>query len=75
MLTCGPDHGGGTGEETEGDLLEGAEVDAAAAEEGVEEQVAEGDEDDQGEGVEIGEDVVGDAVECHRRGLRGQVVV
>lgn len=75
MRTCGPNHGSGTSDETESDLPERAEVDATTTEERVEEQIAEGDEDDEGEGVEIREDVVGDAMERHRRGLRGQVVI
>lgn len=38
------------------------------------EEIAEGDEDDEGEGVEVVDDVVGNAVSDHGGGLGGQVV-
>lgn len=71
----GPDHGRRAGVEAPGDLLDRGEADAALAEEGVDEAIADGDEDDEGEGVQVGEDVVGEAVEFHDGGLGGQVVV
>jgi len=42
---------------------------------GVQDKVADWDEDDQSEGVEVVEDVVGDAVESHDGCLAGEVVV
>ena len=75
MDDTGPDHGGATGEEARCDFLNGGEVDLVFAEEGVDEEIAHGDENDESERVKVGEDVVGDTVELHHGGLRGQVVV
>lgn len=47
------EHGEAGDEEAGSDALDGGEVDAALAEEGVEDVVEEGDEDDDGYGVEI----------------------
>lgn len=71
----GPDHGGAAGEETGGDPLDGGEADSLLAQGGVDEEIADGDEDDQREGIQVGENVVGNAVQRHGGGLRGQVVV
>ena len=70
-----PDHGHGAEEETDGDLLDRSESDAGLAESRVEEEVANGNEDDEREGIEVLEDIVGQAVELHRSSLRDQVVV
>jgi len=71
----GPDHSRRAGVEAPRDFLDRGEVDAASAEEGVDDAIADGDKDDEGEGIQVGEDVVGDAVELHDGGLGGQVVV
>ena len=71
---CG-DHCEGGEHEAEEHALDGGELDALLAEEGVEEVVDDGDEDDEGDGVEVSDDVVGDAVEGHGRGLGHEVVV
>ena len=49
-------------------------MDADPAEERVEYPVHDGDEDDQGEGVEVVDDIVGDAAEVHGCCLGGEVV-
>lgn len=61
--------------ETECNALDGGEADAGLAERGVEEVVNDGDEDNQGDGVEVGDDVVGDTVTGHGGSLGGKVVV
>ena len=66
-----PDHGGGAGEEAEGDLLDGAEVYAGLAKGRIDEQIDDWDENYKGERVEVGEDVVREAVQGHYGGLRG----
>ena len=71
----GPDHRGGAGEEARSDLFERREVDANAAQGGVDEEIEDGDADDEGEGVEVGKNVVGDTVRGHGSRLRSQVVV
>lgn len=70
-----PNHGGATDEETRGHLLDRSEADADLAESGVDDTVVKGDEDEQGEGVEVGENVVGDTVTLHDGGLGDEVVV
>lgn len=72
---CCGDHGKGGEHEAEGHALDGCELDVLLAEEGVEEVVDDGYEDDEGDGVEVGDDVVGDAVEGHGGGLGDEVVV
>lgn len=72
---AGPDHGSAAEPETGCDLLDGGEADASLAKGRVEEKIADGDEDDQGKGIEIGQHIVGDAMEGHDGGLRGEVVV
>lgn len=71
----GADHGEGREQETECDTLDGRELDAGLAKCGVEEVVDNGDEDDERDGVQVGDDVVGDTVTLHGGGLGGQVVV
>jgi len=72
---CGGNHGEGSHGESDGHALDGGEADAGLAEGGVEEIVDNGDEDDEGDGVEIGDDIVGNTAEFHGGGLRRQVVV
>ena len=67
----GPDHGCCAGEKPERDFLDGGEVDAHFPQARVDEAVDDRDQDDQSEGVEVGEDVVGDVVERHSGRLRG----
>ncbi len=69
-----PHHGRGTGEETEGDLLDWGEADAVLAERWVEENIADRDEDEEGEGVEVVQDIGWEAVELHSCGLSSQIV-
>lgn len=71
----GADHGEGGEHEAKGHALDGSEADVGFAEGRVQEVVHDGDEDDEGDGVEVGDDVVGDAVALHGGGLRGEVVV
>lgn len=71
----GPYHGGAADEEAGGDFADGCEADAGFAEGRVDEEVVEGDEYEEGEGVEVGEDVVGDAVALHDGCLGDEVVV
>ena len=61
----GGDHGGACAEEPGRDALDRREFEAHSAEARVDEAVHDGDEDDQGEGVEVVDDVVGDAAETH----------
>ena len=68
-------HGEGREDETECDTLDGSEADVCLAESGVEEVVYNRDEDDEGNGVEVGDEVVGNTVTCHCSGLRGEIVV
>lgn len=70
----GDDHAGACDCETSSDTLQRCEVETHAAEAGVDEPVENGDEDDQGEGVEVVDNVVGDTVESHGRGLGCEVV-
>ena len=69
----GGDHGGGGDEEAKCHAADGGEGEADLAETGVEEVVDDGDHDDNGDGVEVLDNVVGDAVTLHGRGLDGQV--
>ena len=69
----GTDHGEGGEQETECDTLDGCELDAGLAERGVQEVVDNGDEDDERDGVQVGDDVVGDTVTLHSGGLGCQV--
>lgn len=69
-----PDHGKSTSQETKSDLLEGSEVDTGLAKSRVEEEIEDGDEDDKGEGVEVGDDLVGQAIDVHGGSLRDKVV-
>lgn len=71
----GPDHGCHAGEETCGDLLDGAKIDAGLAKSRIEEDVAEWNENDERERIEIVKDVVWKAIQRHRRGLCDQIVV
>lgn len=71
----GADHGERGEDEAEGNALDGRELDVGFAERRVEEVVDDGDEDDEGDGVQVGDEVVGDAVALHGGGLRGEVVV
>ena len=71
----GPDHGRRSGEKAQSDFLDGREVDAHFSQAGVDQAVEDGDQDYEREGVEVGKDIVGDAVERHGGCLRGQVVV
>ena len=68
-------HGEGREHEAERNALDGREADAGLAQRRVEEVVDNGDEDDERDGVEVGDDIVGDAVTGHGRGLRRQVIV
>jgi hypothetical protein len=58
----------------EEDTSDGAEVDSKSAESGVDEQVHDGDEDDQSDGVDVLQEIVGDTVQLHFRGLRDEIV-
>jgi hypothetical protein len=53
---------------------DGVEVDLHFSEPGVHDEVEKGDEDDERDGVEVLQQVVGRAMECHFAGLRDQVV-
>lgn len=70
-----PHHGQAARKETGSNLLNGGKLDARLAQSGVDEDVEDWDEDDQRKGVKIGQDVVGDAMESHDRGLGRQIVV
>lgn len=70
----GADHAAPSEEETGRDALEWGELDAHAAEARVDEFVHDRDEDDEGEGVEVVDDVVGDAAETHGGCLGSEVV-
>ena len=70
-----PDHGQSAGVETCSDFLDGAEVDLHLSQDRVEPEIADWDEDDECEGIEVGEDVIGETVQGHNSGLRGKVVV
>jgi hypothetical protein len=71
---CGH-HGHGSEDETEGHALDGREADVCLAESRVEEVIYNGDHDDEGDGIQVCDYVVGDAVAGHGCGLRGEVVV
>lgn len=71
----GPDHGGGADEEAGRDLTDGGEAEACLADGGVDDEVVEGNEDEEGKRVEVGEDVVGDAVALEDGSLGDEVVV
>jgi hypothetical protein len=62
---AGSDHGCGAEVEANGNFLEGGKVVAGPADGWVEDVVYEWDDDDDCEGVELGDDVVGDAIESH----------
>lgn len=70
-----PDHGTGTCEEAKCHTIKRREVDAQFAKEWVDNQVADWDKDEESEWVEVGEDVVGEAVGGERGSLRDEVVV
>ena len=72
---AGPDHGRRGDKVADGDALERRRVEAHLAQGRVDEQVEQGDHDDEGEGVEVGQDVVGHAADLHGGGLRDEVVV
>lgn len=55
--------------ETSGDAGNGTEVDAAGAEEGVEDVVEEGNKEDDSQGVEVVEDIVWDTIGDESRRL------
>lgn len=74
LRNCGSNHRTRSDQEAGCYALEGRELDADPAEEGVEYPVHDGDEDDQGKGVEVVDDVVGDAAEVHCCCLGGEVV-
>jgi hypothetical protein len=61
----GPDHGEGTDDETSSDLLDGSETDTTLAEHRVHQRIHDGDNDDDGDGVQVGENVVGDTTQLH----------
>lgn len=71
----GPDHREGPEEESPGDLLQRREVDPDAAHCRVQEEVTDRDEYDERKGVEVGQDIVREAMRRHRRCLGRQVVV
>lgn len=75
LKNAGPDHGAGSNEVTGSDTLDGGEVDAELAKGGEHKGIHEGDHDDQSEGVQVGQDVVGDTAELHGGSLRNQVIV
>jgi hypothetical protein len=58
----------------EEDTSDGAEVDSESAESGVDEQVHDGDKDNQRDGIDVLQEIVGDAVQLHFRGLRDKIV-
>jgi len=70
-----PHHGEGSNEETSSDLLDGGEADVLAAEEWVDDSVHDGHNDDDGNGIQVGENIVGHATELHGRAHVGQVGV
>ena len=70
-----PDHSRRASVEAPRNLLDGREVDLHLSQPGPEEKVTDENQDDECEGVEVGEDVVGEAVESHDSGLGGEVVV
>ena len=49
-------------------------MDSHFAEGGVDEQVHDGDKDDQSDGIDVLQEIVGDAVQLHFRGLRDEIV-
>jgi len=69
------DHRGTNDYEASRNALNGAEVDAFSAEEGVNNVVEDGNEDDDRNGVQILDHVVGRAVQRHRRRHRTEVAV
>lgn len=71
----GPHHGSSSDEVAGGNLLDGRQVDVQLAQERVADEVHEGYHDDERERVEVRQDVVGDAIQPHRRRLRDEVVV
>lgn len=71
----GPDHTHGGDVVAGGDTLDGGEVKTHLAEGGVDDGIHDGDHNDEGEGVEVGEDVVGDTADFHGGGLGDEVVV
>lgn len=75
LQDAGPDHGASGDEVARCDAADGGDVEAELAQGRVDQGVEEGDHDDQGEGVQVGQDVVGDAAETHCGGLGDQVVV
>jgi hypothetical protein len=74
MLTS-EDHCDGTAHESSEDLLDRSEVDSGASKSRVDEEIEDGNEDDQCEGVQVVEDIVGEAVGVEESSLRGQIVV
>ena len=70
-----PDHGEGGHHESEGDLLDGSEVDAPLSQLRVDDKIHDGDEDDEGDGIKLGYDLRRDALMSHSVGLRGEIVV
>lgn len=70
-----PNHGHAAHEKTGRDLLDGREFDSHLAEARVDDHVANRNQNDEREGVQVRNNVVGDAVQGHGRGLRRQVVV
>jgi hypothetical protein len=68
---AGSNHGGAAHVEAGSDPLQGTEVDTQFAQAGVEKLIGQGDEDDQGDGVHVGKNIVGDAIELHSSCLTG----
>ena len=69
----GVEHGEGGDPEAEDDSVDGREGDLSFAEVGVDETVDDGDEEDDGKGVEVLDQIVGDAVAGHLAGLGDEV--
>lgn len=60
-----PDHGEGAENETSSDLLDGSETNATLAKSWVDERVHDGHNDDNGNGIQVGENVIGNTVKSH----------
>lgn len=58
-----PDHSEASSEEASGDPLDGSESDTVLAKSGVDEDVHNGNDDDQGKRIQVGDDIVRNAME------------
>jgi mono/diheme cytochrome c family protein len=67
-------HGNRNQDKSGEDAADGIEVDFHFSQPGVDDEVEEGNEDDQGNRIEVLQEVVGRAVQCHGPGLRDEVV-